>query len=74
MPRDPLNHLGVVLGIFVVLSFVFQGLLACNAGLVQRVQAAPGVWAPLRPPNAPCDPALPYAVGQDTLYLPARAP
>lgn len=75
MPRDPLNRLGVLLGVFVVLSFVFQGLLACNSHWVLRVRPAPPASelpvletsGPVR--DAPCDPALPCAVGADTLYL-----
>lgn len=74
MPRDPLNRLGVLLGVFVVLSFVFQGLLACNSHWVLRARpAAPLVLEQHNPvPDAPCDPALPCAVGPDTFYLPVR--
>lgn len=74
MPRDPINRLGVILGVFVVLSLVFQGLLACNAGLLRRVNPTPPAPTPIAAPvpDAPCDPALPCAIGADTLYLPVR--
>lgn len=76
MPRDPINRLGVILGIFVVVSFAFQGLLACNSHWVRRVQHAAPAPTPIAAPvpDAPCDPALPCSIGADTLYLPPVQP
>lgn len=85
MPRDPINRLGVILGVFVVLSLAFQGLLACNSHWVRRTRPAPPALelpaaelpvletsGPVR--DAPCDPALPCAVGPDTLFLRGKRP